>query len=463
MTRRIVLAFVCLMTIVLMVHNIPLATYLSKVERDRLITALERDAFILAGHAKESLSDGSSPRPSMQPYVDAYAKKSSALVVVTDGAGLAVSSNDPAIVVGTDYSNRPEISRALQAIPASGERKSQTLNATLVYVAVPVLSGDAVVGAVRISYPKSVVDHRVRDRQLGILLVGLITLGASVIAAALVAFTLVRPIRRLTRATEELSAGDMTVRAPDDEGPQEIRELSRSFNAMVGRVDGVLQLQRAFAGEVSHQLRTPLTALRLRLEQAESAVGRDDADVREALEASREETDRLQLMIEQLLVLTRLEGGAAPTVEADVVHIAHDRLVMWQPLAEERDVQIEVRGENRLRCRVVEGGLEQMIDNYVDNALSVAPAGSTVVIDLHHNGSHAVIDVVDVGPGLTDEQRAVAFQRFWRGRESQNDGGSGLGLAIVRQLAVASGGSAELLANSPTGIRARVSLLRVDG
>lgn len=462
MTRRIVLAFVLLMTIVLLVHNIPLASYLSKVERDRLITALERDAFILAGHAKESLTDGASPRPSMQPYVDEYAKKSSALVVVTDGTGLAVSSNDPSVYIGTDYSNRPEIARALAGVPVSGDRPSQTLKSTLVYVAVPVLSGDDIIGAVRISYPKSVVDHRVRDRQLGILVVGLITLAASVIAAALVAYTLVRPVRRLTRATEELSAGDMAARAPDDEGPPEIRELSRSFNSMVGRLDSVLSLQRAFAGEVSHQLRTPLTALRLRLEQAESLVGRDDIVVREALDASREETDRLQLMIEQLLALSRLEGGTAITVEVDAVKVARERAAMWGPLAEERQVAVQVQGDAHARCKVVDGGLEQMIDNFVDNALSVAPSNSSVVIDVRRSGAHVVVDVVDEGPGLTDQERLAAFQRFWRGRGVQNDGGSGLGLAIVRQIAAASGGSAELLANEPRGIRARVTLLLVD-
>jgi len=461
MKRRFIAALLGVIIIVLAVHNIPLASYFSRVERDRLTTALERDAFILAGHAKESLNSSAGVvLPSLQPAIDKFSKTTRALVVVTDAAGLAVSSNDSSVEIGKSYINRPEVSMALTGVPATGQRASQTLGQTLVYVAVPVQSGDRVIGTVRLSYPKSFVDKRVQRQRWGILFVGAISLLMATIAAVLFANTLTRPLRRLTTATEKLSAGDMQSRASDVQGPPEIRELARSFNVMAGRLSAILQSQRSFAGDVSHQLRTPLTALRLRLEQAQIVAKGESKELREALDASRHETDRLQSMIEQLLALARLEGGDAPTVDADAALVAHDRALMWQPLAEEKNVTISVANDSLSRCRVVDGGLEQMIDNYVDNALSVSPSGSRIEITVRHKGVHVEIDVCDSGPGLTPEQCIAAFQRFWRSASTQNEGGSGLGLAIVQQLATASGGSAELLPrNDHVGLCARVTLL----
>jgi signal transduction histidine kinase len=460
MRARLIAGFAGVAVLILTIFSIPMTRFVATVERERMVTELERDAFILAGHAKETLSaDTGSQLRSIQPYIDAYAKVSDARVVVTNSAGRVIASNDTSLVVGTDFSNRPEIATALKGAPATGERESSTLGEVLAYVAVPVLSGDDTLGAVRLSHPKSHVDERVRNRVLGIIGAGLISFVAALVVAVLLGSTISRPIARLRRATDRLGRGDFDARAEDDQGPREVRELARSFNAMSGRLGLMVENQRHFAGSVSHQLRTPLTALRLRLEQAESSVGRDDVAVAEALEASRAETDRLQDMIEQLLALTRLEGSAAKTVDVDAVRMVRDRVEMWGPLAEEQGITISVRVPTSARCAVVEGGLEQILDNYIDNAMSVAPQGSEIGIEVINDDGHVQIDVSDRGPGLTDEQRDYAFDRFWRGPASTGVNGSGLGLAIVRQLAVASGGEADLLGNPGGGIRARVRLV----
>lgn len=460
MRARLIAGFAGVAILILTIFSIPMTRFVATVERERMVTELERDAFILAGHAKETLSaDTGSQLRSIQPYIDAYDLVSDARIVVTNAEGRVIASSDTSLVVGSDFSNRPEIATALKGSPATGERESSTLGDVLVYVAVPVLSGDDTLGAVRLSHPKSHVDERVRNRVYGILGAGLISLAAALVVAVLLGSTISRPIARLRRATDKLGRGDFDARAEDDQGPREVRELARSFNAMSGRLGLMVENQRHFAGSVSHQLRTPLTALRLRLEQAESSVGRDDDAVAEALEASRAETDRLQDMIEQLLALTRLEGSAAKTVDVDAVRMVRDRVEMWEPLAGEQGITIVIKAPASARCAVVEGGLEQIIDNFIDNAMSVAPPGSEISIEVVHDDGHVQVDVCDRGPGLTDEQRDYAFDRFWRGPASTGVNGSGLGLAIVRQLAVASGGEAELLGNAGGGIRARVRLV----
>ena len=461
MRLRLVAGFVGVALLILVIFSFPMVTFVSKVERERLVTALERDAFILAGHARETLGDdtGEAIR-SLQPYIDAYDSVSQARVVVTDSKGLLIGVNDSTDVIGTDFSNRPEIEKALSGIPATGERQSTSLGQVLVFVAVPVLSGESVIGAVRLSHPKSHIDGEVRNRIIGILGAGGISLATAALAAVLIGLSISRPVGRLRRATDRLGRGDFDARADDETGPREIRELARSFNAMSGRLGLMIEGQRGFAGAVSHQLRTPLTALRLRLEQAEDAVGSDESVVAEALEASRAEADRLQEMIEQLLALARLEGARAETVEVDAVRVVRDRVDMWGPLADEQRVGIEVVVPDTARCAVVDGGLEQIVDNYIDNAISVAPEGSSITIEVTVEDGHVDIDVVDRGPGLSDEQRDLAFDRFWRGPARTGEKGSGLGLAIVRQIAAASGGEAELLGEPGGGLRARVRLVR---
>lgn len=461
MRVRLIAALVGVAVVILLVFGVPLTSFVAKVERERLVTAMERDAFILAGHAKETLNTTSGAvLPSLQPYLHEHSSTKGTRALVTNSHGLIVASNDPTLIVGADFSNRPEVAEALTGVPAVGERASRTLGQPLVFVAVPVLLGDDVLGVVRLSNPKSLIDRAVRDRIFGTAVAGLFTVLAAGILAIPFALGIARPITRLTRRTEKLADGDFSVRADDSSGPPEVRELSRSFNVMAGRLGLMVENQRHFAGAVSHQLRTPLTALRLRLEQAQDALGEDSPDVASAIEASRAETDRLQEMVEQLLALARIEGGTAATTTVNAGDIARSRIEMWDSLAGERNISITVESIAHAECAAIDGALEQIIDNFIDNALGVAPDGSIIAIVVSRDSAHVTVDVIDEGPGLTEEQRGLAFERFWRGKHTENAPGTGLGLAIVRQLAVASGGTTELLSRSDgkQGLVARVTL-----
>ena len=461
MRARLIGALVGASLLIVVVFSLPLFSFVSNVERERLVTALERDAFVLAAHAKETLNTTTGAvLPSLDPPIKEFSATNRAKVVVTNSEGLAVSSNDATVVIGTDFSNRPEVAAALKGEPSVGERNSVTLGERLVFVAVPVLLGDEVLGVVRLSNPKSVVDEEVRDQMVGIVLAGVFTLLAAAALAVPLALGIAKPITRLTRRTENLANGDFSVRADDSVGPPEVRELSRSFNAMAGRLGLMIEGQRQFASSVSHQLRTPLTALRLRLEQAQDMTP-EDSDLGHILDASRHEADRLQEMVEQLLALARLEGGSTPTITVDVSDIVASRIAMWEPLADEKNVTLRTSVPTGTECSAIDGALQQIVDNYIDNALTVAPDGSTIDVNVSRSGPYVVLDVLDSGPGLSEEDRARAFERFWRGKNSENAAGTGLGLTIVRQLAVASGATVELLArpDGAQGTCARVTLL----
>jgi len=142
---------------------------------------------------------------------------------------------------------------------------------------------------------------------IGIAIAALMTIVAATVAAFVSASAIARPIKRLEKRTQELAEGDLSVRA-EAIGPPEIRELAESFNEMADRLGAFIQQQKAFAGDESHQLRTPLTALRLRLEQAGAEIGKDPDSATANIDAAMGEADRLRRLIEQLLQLARSDG-----------------------------------------------------------------------------------------------------------------------------------------------------------
>ena len=460
MRWRLLAAFIGVTAVILAAHDVPLASYLRTVERDRLVAGLERDAFLLSTSAERVLSDGDSP-DDLQTSIDVYAARTGAEVVVTDATGTAVAVSGAPDRVGTSYANRPEIATAATGAPTSGERYSETLGGSLVYVAVPVRSGVDVVGTVRISYPASVVDERAGEKVRGLVTVAAISLLGAAVAAVFMAATITGPLSRLERSTEAVAAGDLATRADERDGPPEVRRLARSFNTMTGQVDQLLQQQRSFAGDASHQLRTPLTGLRLQLERAGELLDRDVEGARARIEAAGEETERLQRLVEGLLLLARSERSTMASVDVDVSGVVAERVDTWAPLADERSIAIRCAIEPSVHGRAIPQALEQIVDNLLDNALAVAPDGST--IDVSVTGATAedpgrcIVTVADRGPGMTDDQLEHAFDRFWRAADAPHEG-SGLGLAIVDHLARASGGSVALGRRDVGGLVATLCL-----
>lgn len=454
MRARLVLLLVGIVALVLAVHDIPLAHHLERVERDRLTTALERDAFLLGMRAEESLESGKAADDSaLRALVLRYAEEEDVRVVVVDSRANVVVASDGAALRDADFSNRREIVDAIeQGAPRTGSRYSRTLGENLFFVAVPVLSGDKRLGAVRITAPERVVTERVSSRVRGIAVIAVVSLLITVLVAYVFARGVARPLTRLRSTTDRLAHGDLTARADDTEGPPEVRALASSFNLMASRLEQLVERQRAFAGTASHQLRTPLTALRLRLEQLTDQIGDAPAPGR-TLDEALAETDRLHRMIEGLLVLTRAEDAALGPVAVDLSAVVRERAEYWSPLAHEQRIAITVEIPNGVTVMAVPGAVEQIVDNFVDNALGVSAPGSNVTLRVEPRQHDAELHVLDTGPGMSDEERSHAFDRFWRGPDAPS-GGLGLGLAIVYQLVAAGGGTTELRTAPSGGIDA---------
>lgn len=456
---RLIAALVGLTLIVLLVHDVPLARYLRTVETDRIVTALERDSFFIAGKSEEALEEpDEGTLGTLWAAVNTYSQSSGARVIVTNKNGVVITASNGNEYLGASYSARPEIQQALKGEVASGTRFSTTLNESIVFVAVPVLNGSNILGTVRSTFPSRVVDQAVSARIRGILTVAGITLIMAIFVAILLANSVIRRLKNLLHVTDEFTQGDYEIRANEHDGAPEIRTLATSFNAMATQLTTLLRQQQAFAGDASHQLRTPLTALQLRLEQAADLVATNPKAAGERIEAAMLETDRLQRLVESLLTLSRTHNLAKlETSTVDLAAIIHNRIDTWIALADEHDVTISLEIPATLLVTALPDAVEQIVDNYLDNALEVSPKHSTIVITVTSTEDVATLHVKDEGPGMAEGDLDKAFNRFWRGRSDIH--GSGLGLAIVQRLAIASGGIARLVNRPDKGLDAQVEFL----
>jgi signal transduction histidine kinase len=438
-TRRLLLGYLGLTLFVLVALEIPLGVQNQRTERRDLEARVEHDATTLAAVAEDALSGATGQWPRVAAAAYAYTGSTSGRVVIVDTRGVARVDTSGRVKGAEDLATRPEIHAALGGAVAYGTRRSATLNETLLYVAVPVASGSSVHGAVRISYPTSTVDARIlRYWMLLAAAAGVVLVAAALVGVRLARFV-VRPLKELEAAAVSVGEGDLAARAPENEGPPEVRSLARVFNATVGGLGRLLQSQDAFVADASHELRTPLTALRLRLEN-----GDVDGGLRESI--------RLSELVDSLLALARADAQPASTGTVDLADVASERVEVWRAAASARAVGLELERDGPVLARASPECVVQVLDNLLSNALAVAPAGSTVTVVARPTE----LRVRDAGPGLTADERERAFDRFWRA--GSGPGGSGLGLAIVKRLVEADGGTVELADARGGGLDAIVRL-----
>ena len=401
MTRRLLLGYLLTAVVVLLVLEVPLAIFYQQRETARLTVDVERDATVLAGYYEEPLEQGTPPDPTP---AEAYAKRTGVRVVVVDKAGTSLI--DTAGPAGRDFLTRPEIKTALGGARAEGTRHSDTLKADLLYVAVPVASGANVFGAVRLALDTQEVDALVRRYWLGLIAVAVVVLIAMAGIGWAIARSVTRPLRHLNAAAARFATGDLSTTDPDPGAPPEIAALEATMNTMAQRLERLLAEHRDFVADASHQLRTPLTALRLRLENLQSASGApDDA---EDLTAAIDETNRLAGLVGDLLQFARTEDTAAPET-VDLVQLAADRVDTWSAIADVADVTLDFTSpQSPVLVSAGPGSVEQILDNLIDNAITAAPMGTHVSVSVVSGRTDHQFTIADEGPGLSDDLKARA-------------------------------------------------------
>lgn len=424
MIRRLLLSHLTLVLLVLAALAIPLGYVFQNSEQQQALRQLEREAEVLASYIDAELDEADAD--GARQIARASAERWRGLVELFGADGRRVFST---------------------AAPGPG--------VVLMSAQVPVNPGKPDLGVLRVSVPSSTLLDQVRQFWALLAVASVAVLAVSVAVAYALATWIGKPVRLLEHATRRLADDTGPALVPGAGGPPELRRLAETFNRTAARLHSVLEARGSFVEHASHQLKSPLAALRLRLENLEPDVAPAGAA---NLEAAIGETERLDKLVNTLLDLTLIERREESPEPVDLTAEAAERAEIWQPLAAERGVTVLSRTPGPVWVSAVSGSVEQILDNLISNALNVAPTGSAITLTaVPATDGRVELHVTDTGPGLPAGQREQALEPFWRAPGAPK-GGSGLGLALVRKLAEADGGDVRLDPATPTGIDAVVTL-----
>ncbi|MFD1661118.1 sensor histidine kinase [Streptomyces caeni] len=448
MSRRITWTLLVLTTVLLVLAVVPLAASLTARERVAFRDSQRAATRVIAAAAEEHLSDHR-PATTMRREMDAAARAGDC-VAVYDASARLVASTECAAAQGEEA--RELVEDVLDGHePEPPEREGRLLAAE------PAGEVRQPAGVVVLARSATPLDARIAAIWGWSAAIGAAGLAASVLLSVRLARWVSRPLSTLDAAARRLGEGALDERAVVGEGPPEVRRLAATFNAMAARTEALVHGHRAVIADVSHQLRTPLAALRLRLDVL--AAGAED-DTATELAAAQGEIARLSRLVDGLLAVARAEQTTPRPTAVRVDEVVAERVAAWSPVAEERHVRLTGAAGPALSASLGGGHLEQILDNLIANALEAVPDGGSVTVDHRVLGASALVRVRDDGPGMDAEAKGVAFRRFGNPRAR----GTGLGLAIVHRLVTVNGGTARLEDTPGGGLTVVLELpLRQDG
>jgi signal transduction histidine kinase len=443
---RLTWVLLTLMACILLALGLPLATSIVREHQNALFQDRVDDTAHFAALAESALP-GPPPatlRTDLMRFQQVYGISSA--VVDRDGRPWVVTPGYPG-------GRSPDVQVALrQAFAGRHSVDTGTIwpwsHRTLTVTAPVMQSGDVVGAVVTVSSTQRMRTAALHGWLLLCSAEAVSVLVCLLLAQALAAWVL-RPVEALDAVTHTIATGHLDARVATASGPPEIRRLGESFNEMVGQVESAMERQRAFVADASHQLRNPLSAVMLRLEELAMTLppGREDE-----LQSVRQEAHRLTRVLDDLLDLALAEQGNATVEEIDLAVLVEDRLAAWQIVADHRDIKVERVWDGPVLGTADAIGLGSALDAVIDNALKFSPAGSVVRVEVAETGAGAEIRVADQGPGLLPEELDRIGDRFWRSSRHQNVDGSGLGLSVARTLLGAGGGSLDVTTGGSGGL-----------
>ncbi len=405
---------------------------------------LELQAQIIANALHEPVArpsqESSSPDArSIPDLLASYAENIGGRATLFDAQLHVIASSDSQIALAA-VENSPEFSSVRYDIrrdaPSSGER---------LYVAAPIPSGVShPLGFVQLSVPMAPIYAAINRQWLDLIAIGAIAVAVTILASLLLARRVVTPVQRLTATSEQIASGRLDVRV-GPAGPSEVRRLGDAFNRMAERVQAMIARQREFVDNAAHELRSPLTSLRLRLDLLADDDGNDRTLTRQYIGKMQHDVGYLQHLTEHLLTLASVEAGEP--VERTPVDLgtglrdlAEDMTLIVRQAQLTFDIAVP---EHLPAVRVNADQIRIAVRNLLDNAAKYTRPGGTISL-LVRSDEHALeVHVCDTGIGIPPEALPHIFERFYRAdrARARKQGGAGLGLALVRAMVEANDGS----------------------
>jgi len=460
---------------------------------------LELEALIIANALREPLEkweEGEMPEGrSLEALVRSYAQSIGVRVTVV-GPGLWVLLSSDASVPPHLEHDHPEIIAARLGTEQHDIRWDEWSNAERLFVAAPILGEEnEVEGIVQLSVPMVPLYAEIRRTWVSLFLAGTVMLLVTALVSLVLARQVAGPIRNLTAVTEGIAAGDLDQQVTPS-GPDEIQRLGRAFNRMAERVREMLARQQAFVANAAHELRSPLTGIRLRIEMLQRHGRENPHLAQHYLRQVESEVEHLRRLVDHLLTLSRLdEGEQLPRTLLDLAPILYDLADEMGPLVQAAGLRLQVEVPPHLPAVEANAdSIRMVVRNLLDNAIKYTPAGGEVTLRAEvqtvqlassptGNGqsrrpsisptrsfsgggnSAVVIQVTDTGPGIPPEHLPHIFERFYRvdKTRSRRQGGAGLGLSLVRSIVEGYGGSVEVQSEVNRGTTFTIYLPTRDG
>jgi two-component system, OmpR family, sensor kinase len=358
---------------------------------------------------------------------------------------------------------------ALRGVVNRGTRSTaeqiSTNSGDQLVVGFPVVAGTGACGVAQLSVAMTPITNVLHDEILLITAGGLVILALATVLGVMLTGRTLRPMRRLTATAEQLAAGDLTARSRLSPSSDEVGQLASSFDHMADRIQEAFTAQqdseaqvRRFIADASHELRTPLTALKGYIDVLRRGAGREPAALDAALEAMSNESERMRVLVLDLLTLARLDAHRESHPEDFDVNAAVNRLldegVPGMPSVLQRTL-----GPLPLIVRADRGAVSTIVRNLLVNACKYAHGAAQHWSSVAEAG-WAKLEVRDEGPGIPAADLPHVFERFYRGEKTRarEEGGSGLGLSIVQGLARAQGGDVAIRSAEGTGTTVTVWL-----
>ena len=354
--------------------------------------------------------------------------------------------------------NSNQVERALKGEVVYNKGIIKFVNEPVLSVALPIYVWDKVEAAIFVCNPLSDIINSIMQAFKIVIIAGIIAIFISVFVSYFISMSIAKPIKEITQISLEMSKGNFSQKAKV-ESSDEIGKLAEAFNYMMVTLDKTMsdledeknkmikleKMQRQFVANASHELRTPLTSVRGYVEAILDGVVNDKEQERKHLRIILKETLRMHRLVNSLLDLSRIESGQIKIdrKELNISEVINSTVMKFKPMIEDQELQLVVDIPKNLPIVIGDEDLiDQVITNYITNAVRFTSAGGSITVKAEQNKNEVYVHVIDTGIGISSEELTKVWGRFYKINESRqlSKEGAGLGLSLVNEIIELLGG-----------------------
>ncbi len=445
------------------------------VNQDAQVRDTQREAevraFIVANAVQsviESYREGETSYQTLSSLADRLATSVNSRLTILDNRGIPFYDSQFDAGQIENQWQKPEVQAALVNKQQYDIRVDPASQQEYFYTAAPVVHDGNLEAIVQLALPTTALWAGVRQTWLSLLGTAGLVILITILVSVWLANTILEPVGKLRQAAAQIASGNLEQRIALGRR-DELADLAQAFNTMAARLQYLMQQQRDFVANASHELRTPLTTIRLRVESLLGGARQNPEVANQFLAEIESEVDRLSKLVDNLLILSRVEAGIDNLTFApvDMTLLIRETLDSFVPRAEAAGSRLTVDMRPDLPpVRAVASQIRQVMDNLLENALKYSHSASAINLSCRRSGDHLTVSITDTGHGISSADLPHVFERFYRADKSRSrssgQGGTGLGLSIARSVITAHGGHISIDSQEGKGTTVRFTLPLYD-